>query len=172
MSTEAVPEMVLRAFIRTYPDLFPKEDLSHFGLLLDTTFGWPVGFSGSQPPHLGGLPSVGLNCAACHVGEVLAAPGARPVRVLGMTSHFDAEAFFGALIVSGFRTAAPANFRRFLGEYLSASDPAAGEAAQALLRTEWQRQEEKTVAVLTVIQPLRSVWSPANSTNSPPPTCA
>jgi hypothetical protein len=148
MSTEAVPEMVLRAFIRTYPDLFPKEDLSHLGVLSDSTFGWPVGFSRSRPLHLGGLPSVGVNCAACHVGEVQAASGGPPVRVLGMTSHFDAEAFFGALIVSSFRTAEVANFRRFLGEYLTASDPAGAEAAQALLRSEWQHQEEKTLAIL------------------------
>jgi hypothetical protein len=65
-----------------------------------------------------------------------------------MTSQFDADAFFGALIISGFRTADPANFRRFLGEYLAASDPAGAEAAQALLRTEWQRQEEKILAIL------------------------
>jgi hypothetical protein len=82
MSTESAPETMLRAFIRTYPDLFPKEDLSHFGLIPDTTFGWPVGFSRSQPKHLGGLPSVGLNRAACHVGEIQAAPGGPPVRVL------------------------------------------------------------------------------------------
>src|ERR1035441_4448324 len=149
MSTEVAPETVLRAFIRTYPDLLPKEDLSHLGLIPDHTFGWPIGFSRSQPPHLGGLPSVGLNCAVCHVGEVVAAPGGQPVRMFGMTSHFDAEAFFGALIVSGFRTADPANFRRFLGEYLAASDPARAEAAQALLRSEWQRQEEKILAILS-----------------------
>ena len=39
MSTEVVPETVLRAFIRTYPDLFPSQDLSHFGLIPDPAFG-------------------------------------------------------------------------------------------------------------------------------------
>lgn len=29
MSTEVVPEAVLRAFIRAYSDLFPSQDLSH-----------------------------------------------------------------------------------------------------------------------------------------------
>ena len=33
MSTEVVPETVLRAFIKTYPDLFPKDDLSNLGLM-------------------------------------------------------------------------------------------------------------------------------------------
>ena len=45
MSTEVVPETVLRAFIRTYPDLFPSQDLSHLGLIPDPEFGWPIGFS-------------------------------------------------------------------------------------------------------------------------------
>jgi hypothetical protein len=43
MSTEMVPEAVLRAFIATYPDLFPSKDLSHLGLIPDEEFGWPVG---------------------------------------------------------------------------------------------------------------------------------
>ena len=45
MSTEFVPETVLRAFIRTYPDLFPSTDLSHLGLISDPNFGWPIGFT-------------------------------------------------------------------------------------------------------------------------------
>src|SRR4051812_41846319 len=35
MSTEVVPEAVLKSFIRIYPDLFPTADLSHFGLIPD-----------------------------------------------------------------------------------------------------------------------------------------
>src|SRR5262249_39691805 len=70
MSTEVVPEVVLRAFISAYPDLFPKADLSNLGLIPDPSFGWPVGFSRLPVPHLGGLSSVGVNCAACHVAEV------------------------------------------------------------------------------------------------------
>src|SRR5205085_1286584 len=35
MSTEVVPETVLRAFIITYPQLFPKPDLSFLGLIPD-----------------------------------------------------------------------------------------------------------------------------------------
>src|SRR5438132_731634 len=40
MSTEMIPEDVLRAFIRTYPDLFPKRDLSNFGFLPDPASRW------------------------------------------------------------------------------------------------------------------------------------
>src|SRR5256885_42589 len=68
MSSEFVPEGVLRAFIKAYPDLFPKDDLSHLGAVPDARFGWPIGFTRREVPHLGGLMSVGVNCASCHVG--------------------------------------------------------------------------------------------------------
>lgn len=149
MGTEVVPEAVLRAFIRIYPDLFPSPDLSHFGLIPDSTFGWPVGFSRRPVTHLGGLSAVGLNCASCHVGEITPISGGRPVRVLGMTAHFDAEAYFGAVTVATFRTADPSNMKRFLAAYLSLTDPAGGDQAQEFLRTEWQRQEQRIVAAIT-----------------------
>src|SRR5207245_10479865 len=72
MSTEVVPEAVLRAFIKTYPDLFPSSDLGHLGLIPDPDFGWPIGFSRKNVEHLGGLPAVGINCASCHVGQITA----------------------------------------------------------------------------------------------------
>jgi hypothetical protein len=148
MSTELIPETVLQAFIRTYPDLFPSRDLSHLGLLPDPAFGWPIGFSRREVPHLGGLSAVGVNCAACHVGEVKSASGAITVRVLGMTSHFDAEAFFGAVIVASFRTADSANMKKFLSAYLAVSDPKGGRKAQKLLERAWQAQEQQIVAAL------------------------
>ena len=149
MSTEVIPERVLHAFVRTYPDLFLRPDLSHFGLIPDPAFGWPVGFSRRQVPHLGGLSAVGVNCAACHVGEVVPIGGGTPVRVLGMTSHFDAEAFFGAVTVAGLRTADPANMQRFLTAYLAAGDPAGGAAAAPWLASGWQRQEAQLLATIS-----------------------
>jgi mono/diheme cytochrome c family protein len=148
MGAEVVPERVLRAFVQTYPDLFPRADLAHFGLIPDPAFGWPIGISRRQVTHLGGLSSVGVNCASCHVGQIEPAAGTGPVRVLGMTSHFDAEAFFGALIVATFRTAEPASMKRFLSAYLAAGDSSGGERAQPLLAAQWQRQESELVAAI------------------------
>jgi hypothetical protein len=148
MSTEVVPEPVLRAFTRQYPDLFPSQDLSNFGLIPDPSFGWPVGFSRRKVAHLGGLSAVGLNCASCHVGEVTPPDGGAPVRVLGMTAHFDAEAYLGAVIVATFRTLDPAHLRRFLVEYLSASDPASTAAGKATLERQWQGEEQKILAAV------------------------
>ena len=148
MSTEMVPENVLRAFIRTYPDLFPSKDLSHLGLIPDPKFGWPVGFSRKEVPHLGGLPSLGVNCASCHVSEMQPLGGGQPIRVLGNASHFDAEAFFGTVIVATYRTSDPGNMKRFLTAYLLESDPAEGAKAQAVFEAKWKEQEEKINAVL------------------------
>ena len=143
MSTEVVPEPVLRAFIQTYPDLFPRADLANLGLIPDSDFGWPIGFSRKEVKHLGNLSAVGLNCAACHVAEIHSSKGAAPVRLLGVTSHFDAEAFFGAVIVATFRTADPANMKRFASAYLAATDPDVDESTQTLLAEEWEKQREK-----------------------------
>jgi Cytochrome c len=148
MSAEVVPERVLRAFIAAYPDLFTTPDLSSFGLLADRAFGWPIGFSRREVPHLAGLPSVGVNCAACHVGEVVPASGGPPVRVLGMPSHFDAEAFFGALTLATFRTAEPAAMRRWLSAYLDAGDSGADEAARRALAAAWERHEPRITAAM------------------------
>ena len=139
MSTEVVPEAVLRAFIRTYPDLFPREDLSNLGAIPDPKFGWPVGFSRAKVPHLGGLSAVGVNCASCHVGEITPPDGGPNVRVLGMTSQFDAEGFLGAVIISTFRTVDPANMKKFLAAYLAVNDPKSGEEL-----TSWSPRKRRT----------------------------
>jgi hypothetical protein len=148
MGTEFVPAGVMRAFVKIYPDLFPTEDLSHLGLLPDPAFGWPVGFSWRKVPHLGGLPSVGVNCASCHVTDIATPEAAAPVRVLGGTAHFDAEAFFGSVIVATFRTADPANMKRFLAAYLSVNDPEEGKRVQGAFAEKWKQQESKIMAAM------------------------
>ena len=40
-----------------------------------------------------------------------------------MTSQFDVEGFFGAILISSFRTADPANMKQFLAAYLVTSEP-------------------------------------------------
>src|SRR5436853_5619342 len=55
MSTEVVPEPVLRAFIKTYPDLFPSSDLTHLALIPDQEFGWPIGLSLKNRQQLGAM---------------------------------------------------------------------------------------------------------------------
>jgi cytochrome c553 len=133
MSTEVVPEKVLRAFIKIYPDLFPASDLAYLGLIPDPAFGWPIGISRkAEVKHLGGLSAIGINCASCHVAEIHSSAIKEPIRILGATSHFNVEAFFGSVLVSTFKTSEPGNMKLFLGAYFSnpALD-AAWEAQQA-----------------------------------------
>jgi len=141
MGTEIFPEPVLRAFIKTYPDLFPSADLSHLGLIPDHDFGWPIGFSRSPSvKHLGNLPAVGINCASCHVSQISASGNAAPMRILGTTSHFDVESLFGSSLVAMYKTTEPENMKRFLAYYLGAR-PEAFDAA-------WKEQEQKIVSTM------------------------
>jgi len=120
MSTEVVPERVLRAFMKIYPDLFPASDLAYLGLIPDPAFGWPIGISRkAEVKHLGGLSAVGINCASCHVAEIHSSANKEPIRILGVTSHFNVEAFFGSVLVATFKTSEPGNMKLFLGAYFS-----------------------------------------------------
>ena len=147
MSTEVVPEKVLHAFIKIYPDLFPKSDLSHFGLVPDPEFGWPIGFSRKNVPHLGGLSAIGTNCAACHVAQITARNSNKPVRLLGVASHFDAEAYFGAVTVAGFRTAQPENMKKFLLAYLN--DGTNEKISEASFDAAWNAQQQKIESAIS-----------------------
>ena len=133
MSTEVVPERVLRAFIKIYPDLFPASDLAYLGLIPDPAFGWPIGFSRkAEVKHLGGLSAVGINCASCHVAQIHSSGAKEPLRILGATSHFNVEAFFGSVLISTFKTSEPASMKVFLAAYFSNPGlDAAWEAQQA-----------------------------------------
>ena len=140
MSTEVVPEAILRAFMKTYPDLFPKADLSHFGLIPDAEFGWPIGFSKNKVAHLGGLSAVGVNCASCHVAQITARGSEKPVRILGVASHFDAEAYFGAVTVATFRTQQSQNMKNFLRAYLGETGV---NISQSEFDSAWTTQQQK-----------------------------
>jgi hypothetical protein len=50
--------------------LFATSNLTHLGLIADAEFGWPIGISRENVKHLGGLPSLGINCASCHVAQM------------------------------------------------------------------------------------------------------
>jgi hypothetical protein len=45
MSAEVIPEGVLRAFTKIYPDVFATNDLTYVGLIPDPEFGWPIGLA-------------------------------------------------------------------------------------------------------------------------------
>jgi hypothetical protein len=149
MSTEVVPESVLRAFIKTYPDLFPTSDLTHLGLIPDPDFGWPIGISRKKSvPHLGGLSAVGINCASCHVARISSTSRPQPIQILGVTSHFNVEAFFGSVLVATFKTSDPENMKRFLRNYVSDTEKVHGDHAETAVNAAWQKQEQKILSTM------------------------
>ena len=140
MSAEVIPEGVLRAFIKTYPDLFATSDLTHLGLIPDPEFGWPIGISRANVKHLGGLPSLGINCASCHFAQIKSKSASQPIRILGVTSHFDVEKFFGSILAATFKTSDPVNMKKFLSFYLNAEARA--------FDAKWQNQEQQIIAIM------------------------
>src|SRR2546421_4032098 len=148
MSTEVVPESVLRAFIKTYPDLFPSWDLSHLGMIPDKEFGWPIGFSRKNVQHLGNLPAIGINCASCHVAQITSASSKSPIQILGVTSHFNVEGFFGSVLVATFKTPDPENMKRFLRNYVSDTETVHGDHAETAVNAAWQKQAQTILATI------------------------
>ena len=72
--------------------------------------------------------------------------------MLGATAHFDAEAYFGSVIVAMFRTGEAANMKRFLAAYLDETDPepdtAKRAARQAQFAAAWEKQAQKIIAAM------------------------
>jgi hypothetical protein len=144
MSTEIVPEVVLDAFAKAYPDLFPKHDLSNFGLIPDREFYWPIGFSRKKVRHLGEMPAVGINCASCHVAQITSTSSKAPIQILGVTSHFNVEAFFNSLLIATFRSADPENMKRLLRSFVYEFEEKRADPFDQL----WERQKERIVATV------------------------
>ncbi|MEK7469498.1 MAG: cytochrome c [Planctomycetota bacterium] len=120
MGTEFLPEVLLRAWAETEPGLIPSATLVAFGAVAERADGLPLGFSLRRVEHLGGLPSLGINCASCHAGQVVPPGGGAPITLLGQPAPFDAEAFFGAVVVAMVKTADPEAMKKFLPAYARA----------------------------------------------------
>ena len=148
MSTEVVPEAVLRAFIKTYPDLYPNGDLTYLGMIPDKEFGWPIGFSRKSVEHLSNMSAIGINCASCHVAQITSTSSQQPIRILGVTSHFNVEGFFGSVLVATFKTSDPENMKRFLRNYVSDTEKVHGDHAETAVNSAWSKQQDKILAVI------------------------
>jgi Cytochrome c len=142
-----VPESVLRAFIKTYPDLFPSWDLTHLGMIPDKEFGWPIGFSRKNVQHLGNLSAIGINCASCHVAQISSSSSKEPIRILGVTSHFNVEAFFGSVLVATFKTSDPANMKKFIVAYLD--QPEHDAKGSEIAAGEWDEEAKQIEAIMS-----------------------
>ena len=96
------------------------EVLHRLGFLVDNVkadasnpYGWPIGFTVSDPKTSGGIPIAGLSCAACHTGQIEYKGTA--IRIEGGQSMIDlagfAENVLGALSALAHDPARLAQFR-------------------------------------------------------------
>jgi hypothetical protein len=103
-------------------------DLGRYGFLPEERspadpLGLPVGLAVAVPPDMEslGIPFVGINCAACHVGQI--AYGGRDYRIEGGPNLFDVERFSVDLARAARRAfSSPGQIWGFLGRVLAYSD--------------------------------------------------
>src|SRR6202011_1474552 len=93
-------------------------------------------------------PALGINCASCHVAQITSISRPEPIRILGVTSHFDVESFFGSVLVATFKTADPENMKRFLRNYVSDTEKVHGDHAETAVNASWEKQKGKILAVM------------------------
>ncbi len=93
-----LPQRILDVLPYQFPDHMPRpldegeRGLEPFGFLYEESRDRPIGFSRRR---LNSIPTLGLNCAACHTGTYRTSEEAQPTVVLGMPSHqLDLQAFF------------------------------------------------------------------------------
>lgn len=72
----------------------------------------------------------------------------QPIRILGVTSHFNVEGFFGSVLVSTFKTADPENMKRFLRNYVSDTEKVHGDHAETAVNAAWTKQQDKILEVM------------------------
>ena len=106
------------------------DDLQRFGFLVDNVavdklnpYGWPIGFTVSDPKTSGGVSIAGVNCAFCHTGQLEYKGTA--VRIEGGKRMFDQDDFFNSLGKALTATAKdPARRTKFFAEAIRAGYPA------------------------------------------------
>jgi hypothetical protein len=110
--------------------LMDPEQMGRWGFLVDgvptnaaNPYGWPLGFTVSDPKVTDGIPVAGVTCALCHTGEVDYRGAA--VRIEGGQSYVDLPAFQRSVFKSIGATAAdPARRAAFLKDAVAAGYPA------------------------------------------------
>jgi hypothetical protein len=100
--SEVYPLDWLKVTKRAGSDQMFLEDMERFGMLPDpdSEHGLPVGLTAAKTrglPDLGKM--VGINCAACHVGQI--SYKGKALRIDGAPNLFDGNAFFTELVQSG-----------------------------------------------------------------------
>jgi mono/diheme cytochrome c family protein len=92
-----IPLRVLQVLPRMFPEYFPPggpQDYTAFGFIQEPGQVLPIGFSTRRRL----IDLAGLNCSACHVGQLRASPDVEPQVIVGMPANtVDLQAFFDFL---------------------------------------------------------------------------
>ena len=115
--SEIMPWFVFTAIDAADSDKPFAENLKRYGLLPDPgrADGLPVGLTVASNPFTFGMDFVGVNCAACHVGELH--HGGKAVRIDGAPNMFNLQLFYSEVIDAAFAASPishPAKFWRAL----------------------------------------------------------
>lgn len=105
-------------------------NLRQFGFLIENgpadaanPFGWPVGFTVSDPKTSGGIPMAGFTCALCHTGQVEYKGTA--IRIEGGQAYINMPDFVNGLFDAFVATARnPARRSQFIADAIHAGYPA------------------------------------------------
>ncbi len=105
------------------------ENLRRLGFLVDNVvvdkmnpFGWPLGFTVSDPKTTGGIPVAGFTCALCHTGQIEYKGTA--VRIEGGQAMIDLPGFIDGLFAAFAATAKdPSRQARFFADAIKAGYP-------------------------------------------------
>jgi hypothetical protein len=122
--------------------LMSADNMRDWGFIVDgetagtlNPFGWPVGFTVSDPKVSSGIPVAGITCAACHTGQ-LDYKGTH-VRIEGGQGNPDLSAFQMEVFAAIGATAKdPARRAQFLKDAVAAGYPAASVDADFRTLTE------------------------------------
>jgi hypothetical protein len=105
------------------------EVLDRLGFLFDgikdedrNPYGWPIGFTVSDPKTTGGIPIAGLSCAACHTGQIEHKGTA--LRIEGGQSMIDLAGFAENIIGAIAALRQPGRIEKFRDDAVKAGYPA------------------------------------------------
>ncbi len=98
--SELFPTSWFEALIDDTSGLPFKENLERFGFLPDPDSKWPIGMTEAQGEL--GIQMIGVNCAACHVGQIHYK--GKALRIDGAPNQFAIEGFYESLVASSLTT--------------------------------------------------------------------
>lgn len=146
--SELYPYAWAKALISNKTEKPFLENLERFGLIPDpqspdNPYGLPVGMTVAKRRGVGDILMIGVNCTACHVGQL--SYNGRNFRVDGAPNLFDIEMFYGELAASTQKTIEdPDKLWAFVKRYLADKEAPAESVIAAPASASDKKAEART----------------------------